>query len=215
MHESSSRRCESQVVSDNLDEESAQIRDVYAHYGLAMYLAQCLEHGIVLALVYAKLLPQVQSETKAAVTFSISEFERRFDIFMDDHFELTMGGLISRLRTSSKLADALDTDLSKAKESRNFLAHRYFRERAAEFISKVGRNSMLAELQHAQQLFERVDEELKTATNSLAQVSGVSLTNQEQRVAKHMAQAYARAASLDATAQTESGIDGSCDADRA
>lgn len=195
-------RCESQVVTDNLDEESAQIRDVYAHYGLAMYLAQCLEHGIVLALVYAKLLPQVRSEAKAAGTFSVSEFERRFDIFMDDHFELTMGGLISRLRTSSKLAVTFDTDLSKAKELRNFLAHRYFRERAEEFISRIGRHSMLAELQEAQRLFERVDGELKTAANSLAQASGVALTNQEQRVAKYMAQAYARAAALDAAAQT-------------
>jgi hypothetical protein len=155
-----------------------------------------------LALVYAKLLPQVQSETKTAGTFSISEFERRFDIFMDDHFELTMGGLITRLRTSGKLAETVEADLSKAKELRNFIAHRYFRERAEELISKVGRNSMLAELQDAQQLFERVDEELKTAANSLAQVSGVSLTNQEQRAAEYMARAYARAALLDAAAQT-------------
>lgn len=189
-------------MNGDLDEESAQTRDVYAHYGLAMYLAQCLEHGIVLALVYAKLLHQVRSEARSAGSFSVPEFERRFDIFMDDHFELTMGGLISRLRTSSKLANTLYTDLAKAKELRNFLAHNYFRERAEEFLSKVGRISMLEELQDAQRLFERVDEDLKTAANSLAQISGVSLTNLEQRAAEHMAQAYARAALLDAGAET-------------
>jgi len=189
-------------VRDNLDDESGQIRDVYAHYGLAMYLAQCLEHGIVLALVYAKLLPQVRLEAKAAGNFTIHEFERRFDVFMDDHFELTMGGLISRLRNSSKLAATFDADLSKARELRNFLAHRYFRERAEEFISRMGRHSMLAELQDAQRLFEQVDEELKTAADSLASATGIALTNQEKRVAEYMAQAYARAAALDAAAST-------------
>lgn len=189
-------------VSENLDDANAQISDVYAHYGLAMYLAQCLEHGIVLALVYAKLLPQVRSEAKTVGKFSVAEFERRFDIFMDDHFDLTMGGLISRLRTSSKLAATFDEDLSKARELRNFFAHGYFRERAEEFISSIGRHSMLTELQEAQRVFERVDEELKTAALSLASASGIALTNQEQRVAEYMAQAYARAAALDAVVQT-------------
>lgn len=202
MHESRPLGWEPRVVADNLDDENAQIRDVYAHYGLAMYLAQCLEHGIVLALVFAKLLPQVRSESKTVEKFSVFEFEQRFDIFMDDHFELTMGGLISRLRTSSKLAATFDADLSKAKNLRNFLAHRYFRERAEELISKIGRHSMLAELQAAQRLFERVDEELKTTADSLASASGIALTVQEQRVAEYMAQVYARATALDAAPQT-------------
>ena len=61
---------------------------------------------------------------------------------------------------------------------------------------------MLTELQEAQGLFERVDEELKTAANSLASASGIALTNQEQRVAEYMAQSYARAVALDTAAQT-------------
>lgn len=61
---------------------------------------------------------------------------------------------------------------------------------------------MLAELQEAQRLFERVDEELKTAAGSLASATGIALTNQEKRVAEYIAQAYARAAALDAAAST-------------
>jgi hypothetical protein len=188
-------------MTEDIDEESAQIRDVYAHYGLAMYHAQCLEHGIVLALVSAKLFAQERAVAESTGKFSLSDFERRFDIFMDEQFDLTMGGLISRLRTSSKLATSFDTDLTNAKQLRNFLAHRYFRERAHAFISKIGRKSMLAELQEAQQLFERVDQELARASNTFAQAVGVSLTKQEQRVAEYMAQAYARAAALDAIDQ--------------
>ena len=38
-----------------MDYDDEQTRDVYAHYGLAMYLAQTLEHGIVNALVILRL----------------------------------------------------------------------------------------------------------------------------------------------------------------
>ncbi|MGO9545568.1 MAG: hypothetical protein ACLPPF_12355 [Rhodomicrobium sp.] len=186
-------------MDELLDEDSLQIRDVYAHYGLAMFLAQCLEHGIVNALLHAKLLPQERARAGATRAFTMADFQKRFDIFMDEQFELTMGGLVSRLRTSITLPPGFEAELTKAKELRNFLAHRYFRERAEEFISNRGRKAMLVELQKAQQLFERLDEELKTAADSFAKALGMSLTKQEQRVAEYMAQAYARAAALDAT----------------
>lgn len=183
-------------MDEGLSEENSQIRDVYAHFGLALYLAQCLEHGIVLALVHAKLLPKERARA-AARAIPLADFEMHFDVFMDEQFALTMGGLISRLRTSTKLPAAFDAELNKARELRNFLAHQYFRERTEELISKSGRVSMLAELQEAQQLFERVDGELKTAADSLARAAGVALSKQEQRVAEYMAQAYAQAAAQD------------------
>tara|TARA_R110001583_G_C5419106_1_gene387649 strand:- start:39 stop:200 length:162 start_codon:yes stop_codon:yes gene_type:complete len=39
-------------------DEGEHVKDVYAHFGLAMYLAQVLEHGIVNALVYTDLIPR-------------------------------------------------------------------------------------------------------------------------------------------------------------
>jgi hypothetical protein len=102
---------------------------------------------------------------------------------------MTMGGLISRLRASNELSTTFDAELIDAKELRNFLAHRYFRERAEAFVSKVGRISMLAELQEAQRFFERVNQELETATKSFAEAAGVALTKHEERVAEYMAQA--------------------------
>jgi hypothetical protein len=38
-----------------MDSDDEQTRDVFAHFGLAMYLAQTLEHGIVNALVILRL----------------------------------------------------------------------------------------------------------------------------------------------------------------
>ncbi len=90
------------VVEENLDEESSQIKDVYAHYGLAMYLAQCLEHGIVNALLYTKLIPQEKSRAGVTRGFNSVDFEKRFDIFMDEQFELTLGW--SHQPTATKLS---------------------------------------------------------------------------------------------------------------
>jgi hypothetical protein len=33
-----------------MEDEGEHIKEVFAHFGLALYLAQCLEHGIVNAL---------------------------------------------------------------------------------------------------------------------------------------------------------------------
>jgi len=38
-------------------EDGEHIKEVYAHFGLAIYLAQVLEHGIVNALVCADFVP--------------------------------------------------------------------------------------------------------------------------------------------------------------
>ena len=40
------------------DPTDEHVKTVYAHYGLALYLAQCLEHGLANALVYVNLIPR-------------------------------------------------------------------------------------------------------------------------------------------------------------
>ena len=187
-------------MSEDLDVESSQIKDVYAQYGLAMYLAQCLEHGIVLGLIYAKLLPDELGMPRTAGPDSIRAFEKRFDVFMDEHFEMTMGALFSRLQKTATLPSTFDVEFTKARKLRNFLAHSYFRERAEDFISKAGRTAMLAELEEAQKLFARIDDELTAAARSLARAAGLELTKQEHRVAEYLATAYARASARDAAA---------------
>jgi len=184
-------------MDEDLDEASSHIKSVYAHYGLAMYLAQCVEHGIVNALILAKLLPDEIARARSASSVSVPGFDERFDIFMDEHFELTMGALISRLRRTSALSSDFDIELANTRKLRNFLAHNFFRERAEEFISKAGRTAMLAELETAQKLFERVNNELGVAVRRLMPAVGLDLTKQEQLAADYLASVYARASARD------------------
>jgi hypothetical protein len=65
-----------------MDYDDEQTRDVYAHYGLAMYLAQNLEHGIVNALVILRL-PEKERYTRQDI-----------DQLMEGSFQKTLGALL-------------------------------------------------------------------------------------------------------------------------
>jgi len=123
-------------------------KEVYAHFGLAIYLAQVLEHGLVIALVYADLMPKRKPHHTTA----------DFDLFMDKHFETTMGRLINTVRKQVSVPPELEALLLGARTKRNWLAHHYFRERAEDFMNEPGREKMIAELKEAHILFERADE---------------------------------------------------------
>ena len=137
-------------------------KEVYAHFGLALYLAQVLEHGLVIALVYADLFPNKEpSQTRAD-----------FDLFMDKYFAATMGQMIKNFRKFVSVPPELEMVLLEARDKRNWLAHHYFRERAEEFMKEDGRENMIAELQGAQALFDRADGLLTDVTRPLRERFG-------------------------------------------
>jgi hypothetical protein len=61
----------------------------------------------------------------------------------------------------SQPIDLVQQDLDQARNMRNWLAHRYFRDRAVQFMSPPGRVVMLEELDHATNLFMQVNESLE------------------------------------------------------
>jgi hypothetical protein len=134
-----------------MDSDDEQTRDVYAHFGLAMYLAQILEHGIVNALVILRL-PEKDKYTRQDI-----------DEFMEGRFQKSLGALLKHLKSEVALPQDLESTLTEALTRRNYLAHHYFREKAESFVTRSGRAQMLEQLHVDQQLFERADEELEKA----------------------------------------------------
>ena len=120
---------------EEIDDESWQIREVYAKYGLAMYFAQCLETGLVNLLVALKL----KDRDKITRT--------DIDSFIEVNYEKTLGKLISSLKRAMKISEDLEADLKELLDVRNYLAHRYFRVKAVDFMKKEGRQHMLSELE--------------------------------------------------------------------
>ena len=97
-----------------LDPESEQTREVYAHFGLAVYLAQCLEQSIFQHLLFFDHMP------KALATYTTFEsWTKDFDRYEAQELGQTMGKLIRRLREVGQPPDALEPLLEECLKSRN------------------------------------------------------------------------------------------------
>jgi hypothetical protein len=143
-------------------DESDQIRDTYAYFGLAVYMAQVLEHGLVNAMLVASIA--------GGKRLSPSDV----DAFMDKKFELTLGRLIRDLRAHITVDNSLAEVLALALEKRNWLAHAYFRERADDLMTEHGRLAMMVELQSARDSFKVADDKLDEIVRPLRDRLGMT-----------------------------------------
>ena len=150
-------------------DHTPHVREVYARYGLAVYCAQVLEHGLVNALVILDLIP-----SRRHLARSSEEWGADVDAFMDRHFEATMGRMMRNLRDVTEVSVDLDRLLSDALNKRNWLVHDYFRERAMEFMSRAGREQMLCEVDECRDLFQAADERLEEIIAPLRNQAGIT-----------------------------------------
>jgi hypothetical protein len=115
------------LMLEEIDPESAQIREVYARFGLAMYQSQCVERevAILLATEYG---PGIKAITQA-----------QYSELLESLFRNTLGGLITKLIKSGQIDSNFESTLRKALTQRNWLAHNYFWERAPHFLDEKSR----------------------------------------------------------------------------
>lgn len=93
---------------------------------------------------------------------------------MDGHFENTMARLIKAFRKVAAVSKKLEQNLSQSLQLRNFLVHRYFRERDAVWLTEKGRDSMIAELQEASELFKKTDDLIEEIATPLRYRYGIA-----------------------------------------
>ena len=152
------------------DEELGEhVKEVFAHFGAALYHTQVLEHGIVNALVVVDLIPARKDQVG-----SRQEWARILDGFMDQHFSKPMGRMMEALRMVATIPDDLETMLTEALQRRNWLAHHFFRERADAFLSVRGRDQMISELRNATSMFVSTDQCLEELTRPLRVAAGLT-----------------------------------------
>jgi hypothetical protein len=152
-----------------MDAKSEQLKEVYARFGLALYCAQVLEHGIVNSLVVVDLIL-----SRRHLARSKAEWEASVDAFMGLHFDHTMGKLMYDLRSVSKIPTDLDDLFKRALRKRNWLTHKFFRERATEFLTATGRDQMLTEVDECRDLFKAADEALEHVVKPLRSAAGIT-----------------------------------------
>ena len=138
------------------------IHDVYAHYGLAMYQAQCVERQLIL------LGPMLHGfKPTTATRADVEELWRDLE-------KKTLGAVISSLSKTVGLPEGFEDRLKGALKVRNWLAHNYFWERAAHFVTPSGRERMRTELDEKAAFLEELDHELTELGEKYRRSVGVS-----------------------------------------
>lgn len=152
-----------------LDPESEQVRDVYAHFGLAVYWGQCIEQSIFQYLLFFDHFP------KAIAKFTTPEsWANDFDRYEAREMSQTMGKLIRRLQEVGQQVSNLEHSLFKVLKIRNWLAHGYFADRAIEFTDGHGRSDMISELEEIKESFQLCAQEIDAITLPVMQKFGLN-----------------------------------------
>lgn len=136
------------VMNDAEYDEGEHVTEAFAYFGRAYYEAGVLDSALALAILFIDFLPSVKSDyvKNDRRNFDRPAYEAAYNKFLADQHAQTLGNLRKRLFASSLIEDALKAEIDEVKEKRGFIAHHYFRERAVEFVTRSGRDQMIAEL---------------------------------------------------------------------
>ncbi|MEO7384783.1 MAG: hypothetical protein ABIU18_07605 [Novosphingobium sp.] len=165
------------------DPESELIREVYARYGLAMFMAQVLEHAIVNMLLMLRFLPTRPDYTNAA------SWEGAFDDFCAGEFGKTFGNMLRTLESLELVPAVLLARLRQAKNVRDCLAHSFFRDNDLAFMTQQGRAQMIAFCDDAVGEFKAIDIEIDELCASQRDRYGITIEWLEQKFMEMQAQA--------------------------
>jgi hypothetical protein len=144
---------------DSLDDENYHLREVYAHFGVAVYQAQVLEHGVVNLLSQTEIMKEATSQAE-------------YDKLVAVSLTRTLGFLAKRLGSVLATDETLLGDLREAIERRNYLVHRYWRERVQLTHTARGRNRIIEELDSISDHFASIDQRLEAMTFQYGETSG-------------------------------------------
>lgn len=146
------------------------VKDVYAFFGFAAYTAQVLEKGL-LNLVVA-------FESKG---FRVSQQE--FDALFKTHEKKTLGQLLRRSKkaTRMRIRDDLMGNLDLALSKRNWLAHQFFLDYSAAFMTNRGRKEMIEALRELIAFFQSTDRAIEAVAGPMLQEAGLTEEKLQER----------------------------------
>lgn len=146
-----------------MDSEGFNTREVYAYYGVAMFMCQCIERGLA-SMMCAVFPPKDRISSR-----------EMYDDLLSSHFEKTLGQLINKLRKHVNVPEEMIVTLSKVLNIRNNLAHNYFFEKARIFMRDEGKLEMAKELQETIVFLESVDKQMNVLVEDWLKERGASV----------------------------------------
>lgn len=145
-----------------MDEEEEHHKNVYAHFGLSAFHAQCLEEGLINMLSLLTLTDR-QPRSRADVETAFAEHDRK-----------TLGQLLKKALARVKYEAAMEATLNDALAKRNSLMHGYFVKRVEQFATIEGRDRMIAELKSFEAQFRLADRYVDLITTLLCKKVGIT-----------------------------------------
>jgi hypothetical protein len=145
-------------MADEPDDEL--IREMYARFGLAYYQSECLHRGLCIILAWSGL-PSRELITRPRV-------EERLALA----FSLTHGDVTAKLH--GVLPAELVGEISQAVDTRNFLAHHFWFERAHLMFSVNNVRQLIAELDGYAEMFDRLDARVSEWSEPMREKAGLT-----------------------------------------
>lgn len=145
-----------------MTDENENHKDVFAHFGLAAYYAQCFE-----------------MEIKNIFMLSVRANHRTLppDFFDQCGATLdkqTLGTLVRDIRKVVSFDDGCALALDTALSNRNRLMHGFYERHASDMLSHRGRETAIAELETYTESFKIADTVGRSVSGVLCKVLGIS-----------------------------------------
>ncbi len=161
------------VVSiDPSNRQAIEAREIYGYAGLALSVAQILEHNVKNFIVLGKAI-----ETKPEDIEKLERFRVELEKFEVETFRKTLGPLIESIKKRFHFAakPSLTADLERSLTDRNQLVHHFFWDRAVQLVrSSEERQKMAEELKRIHAQLKRTIEDFAEATKALRDAVGIT-----------------------------------------
>lgn len=126
-------------------------------YAQVMFGAQALEY----TLTNLNLICHI---AKVGRTFVPNEI----DDLLENIYTKTFGCLLPSLEGIVEIPTRLVDELRKAKEARNYLCHRFFRENTSDLFATKDRKTIIKELLDLYDLFRELNDQVNAVTTNVA-----------------------------------------------
>jgi transcriptional regulator with XRE-family HTH domain len=122
---------------DLSDTEEEEHKEIFTHFGLAAFWGQHLETTLTIILI-------ANGRLRGTAT-TREEIDA-----LETGLEKPLGPLVQKVRAAVQLPEQTVEMINTGVEKRNFLIHRFFRERNLHFKTPAGRQQLLMELRQIQ-----------------------------------------------------------------
>jgi|TARA_R110002033_G_scaffold87544_1_gene137556 hypothetical protein len=156
------------------EDDDGKHRLIYAYFGLAIYISQCIEETFS-NMLWTHRVCNDNVKTK-------KELNDIIDIF--ENSKKTMGNFINEVKKNYELPNELKDDLENILARRNFLVHKYFKLEVQKFHTEFGQKEMLKYFSNFIDETKIIDNKLMSYYNIYRQKLGITEESIEQAMAE-------------------------------